>query len=144
MTLRRNGLKSKPARAKTKDLLLRDPNFVAKSLNASFEAPPLACEASALTTELTAPNHIYFTPKNQLCKHRPLASPTFWRDKMITTQPAELLMADLIPQAHLREAENRVKQRVIRHQAFMVAMRTQVNCRIHDLVDSQLLPAEVL
>ena len=28
-----------------KDLLLRHPNFVAKSINASFESPPLACEA---------------------------------------------------------------------------------------------------
>ena len=54
-----------------KHLLLRHPNFVAKSLDASFEPQPLACEASALTTELTARNHIYFTPKNQLCKHRP-------------------------------------------------------------------------
>jgi hypothetical protein len=55
-----------------KDLLLRHPNFVAKSTDASFEAPPLACEASALTTELTAQNQLYFTPKNQLCKHKPL------------------------------------------------------------------------
>ena len=39
-----------------KDLLLRHPNFVAKSADASFEPPPLACEASALTTELTAQN----------------------------------------------------------------------------------------
>ena len=39
-----------------KDLLLRHPNFVAKSKDPSFEPPPLACEASALTTELTAPN----------------------------------------------------------------------------------------
>ena len=39
-----------------KDLLLRHPNFVAKSTDASFEPSPLACEASALTTELTAPN----------------------------------------------------------------------------------------
>ncbi|MCK4369068.1 MAG: hypothetical protein KAV68_05325 [Dehalococcoidales bacterium] len=38
------------------DLLLRHPNFVAKSKDPSFEPPPLACEASALTTELTAPN----------------------------------------------------------------------------------------
>ena len=37
-----------------KDLLLRHPNFVAKSTDASFETPHLACEASALTTELTA------------------------------------------------------------------------------------------
>ncbi len=40
-----------------KDLLLRHPNFVAKSTDASFEPSPLACEASTLTTELTAPNH---------------------------------------------------------------------------------------
>ncbi len=35
-------------------LLLRHPNFVAKSQNAKRELSPLACEASALTTELTA------------------------------------------------------------------------------------------
>jgi len=39
-----------------KDLLLRHPNFVAKPTTTSFEPPPLACEASALTTELTAQN----------------------------------------------------------------------------------------
>ena len=42
--------------ASEKDLLLRHPNFVAKSAGPSFEPPPLACEASALTTELTARN----------------------------------------------------------------------------------------
>ena len=46
-----------------KDLLLRHPNFVAKLPNAKREPPPLACEASALTTELTAPNYIYPAPK---------------------------------------------------------------------------------
>jgi len=56
-----------------KDLLLRHPNFVAKSKDPSFEPPPLACEASALTTELTAPSPIYFNPKDRLCKHRHLA-----------------------------------------------------------------------
>ena len=35
-------------------LLLRHQNFVAKSQNARRELSPLACEASALTTELTA------------------------------------------------------------------------------------------
>ena len=44
------------SRSKIKDLLLRHPNFVAKSIDASFETSPLACEASALTTELTARN----------------------------------------------------------------------------------------
>ncbi len=42
-----------------KDLLLRHPNFVANSKGPSFEAPPLACEASALTTELIAHFRIY-------------------------------------------------------------------------------------
>ena len=41
---------------RTKDLLLRYPNFVAKSPASSFELTPVACEASALTTELTAQN----------------------------------------------------------------------------------------
>jgi hypothetical protein len=51
-------------------------------LDASYalRETPLACEASALTAELTAQNHIYFTPKNQLCKHRPLASSNFCAD----------------------------------------------------------------
>ena len=40
--------------SRTKDLLLRYPNFVAKSPDLSFEPTPIACEASALTTELTA------------------------------------------------------------------------------------------
>ena len=35
-------------------LLLRDLNFVAKSQNVRREPSPLECEASALTTELTA------------------------------------------------------------------------------------------
>ena len=38
-----------------KDLLLRHPNFVAKSSSLSFEATAPECEAGALTTELTAP-----------------------------------------------------------------------------------------
>ena len=57
---------------------------------------------------------------------------------------AELLMADLIPQAHPRRAENRLRQRVIRHRAFMIVMRTRVKCRIHDLVDSQILQPAIL
>ncbi len=40
--------------SRTEDLLLRYPNFVAKSPELSFEPSPPKCEASALTTELTA------------------------------------------------------------------------------------------
>ena len=52
-------------------------------------------------------------------------------------------MADLVPQAHLRKAENRIKQRVIRHRAFLIVMRTRLKCRIHNLIDSQLLSRDV-
>ena len=58
-----------------KDLLLRRHDFVAKSKRASFETTPLACEASALTTELTAQNHTHFSPQERLCKDAYLASP---------------------------------------------------------------------
>ena len=53
-TLRHLAMHNKPANGK--HLLLCHPNFVAKSKDPSFEPPPLGCEASALTTELTARN----------------------------------------------------------------------------------------
>jgi len=77
-------------------------------------------------------------------KVKAIASAKIKTDAIDSRTLAQLLMADLIPQAHLRKAENRVKQRVIRHRAFMVVMRTRVKCRIHDSVDSQLLPPDVL
>ncbi len=40
---------SRSRQGSNKHLLLRHPNFVAKSKDPSFEPPPLACEASALT-----------------------------------------------------------------------------------------------
>jgi transposase len=77
-------------------------------------------------------------------KVKAIASAKIKTDAIDSRTLAELLMADLVPQAHLRKAENRVKQRAIRHRAFVVVTRTRVKCRIHDLVDSQLLPKEVL
>jgi len=77
-------------------------------------------------------------------KVKAIASAKVKTDAIDSRTLAQLLMADLIPQAHLRKAENRLKQRVIRHRAFMVVMRTRVKSRIHGLVDSQLLPVEVL
>jgi transposase len=77
-------------------------------------------------------------------KVKAIASAKIKTDAIDSRTLAQLLMADLIPQAHLRKGDNRVKQRVIRHRAFMVVMRTRVKCRIHDLVDSQLLLPEVL
>lgn len=77
-------------------------------------------------------------------KVKAIASAKIKTDAIDSRTLAQLLMADLIPQAHLRKGENRAKQRVVRHRAFMVVMRTRVKNRIHDLVDSQLLSPEVL
>jgi len=77
-------------------------------------------------------------------KVKAIASAKIKTDKIDSQILARLLIADLIPQAHLRKRDNRVKQGMIRHRAFWVVMRTRVKCRIHDLVDSQLLPPEVL
>jgi len=77
-------------------------------------------------------------------KVKAIASAKIKTDAIDSRTLVRLLMADLIPQAHLRKGENRVKQRVIRHRAFMVVMRTRVKSRIHDLVDSQLLPPKAL
>jgi transposase len=73
-----------------------------------------------------------------------IASANIKTDKIDSQILARVLMANLIPQAHLPKGDNRIKQRVIRLRAFWVVMRTRVKCRIHDLVDSQLWPPEVL
>jgi hypothetical protein len=45
----------KPSQVRRKHLLLRHPNFVSDPETLSFGTQPLACEASALATELTVP-----------------------------------------------------------------------------------------
>ena len=77
-------------------------------------------------------------------KVKAIASAKIKTDAIDSRTLAQLLMADLIPQSHLRKGDNRIKQRIIRHRAFMVLMRTRVKSRIHALVDSQLLPPHVL
>jgi len=52
----RNQIKRNPVRAKTRHLLLRGPNFVSGPRDFEASPAPLACEASALTAELTARN----------------------------------------------------------------------------------------
>ena len=71
MKPRKNQVRRNLIGTETKDLLLRDPNFVSNSGDSSFERRPLACEASALTAELTALNYFHFNPKGRLCKYRP-------------------------------------------------------------------------
>jgi transposase len=77
-------------------------------------------------------------------KVKAIASAKVKTDAIDSRTLALLLKADLIPQAHLRKAENRMKQKVIRHRAFLVATRTRIKNRINDMVDNQLLPKEVL
>jgi transposase len=77
-------------------------------------------------------------------KVKAIASAKVKTDAIDSRTLAQLLMANLIPEAHLRKADNRIKQRVIRHRAFLVAMRTRVKNRINDIVNSQLLPTEML
>ncbi len=63
----------KPARrmaGEKEGRLLLGVKSVPESLSARREPRALECEASVLTTELTAPIHSYFTPKSQLCKIR--------------------------------------------------------------------------
>ena len=61
-------------RVKTGGLLPRRPDFVAESRDASLERGRVECEASALSTELTARNRSYFSPENRDCQKGPLAS----------------------------------------------------------------------
>jgi len=64
-------------------------------------------------------------------KVQAIASAKIKTDKIDSQILARLLIANLIPQAHLWKKENRIKQRVIRHRAFWVVMRTRVKCRVH-------------
>jgi len=72
-------------------------------------------------------------------KVKAIASAKIKTDAIDSRTLARLLKADLIPQAHLREADNRIKQKVIRHRAFMVAMRTRFKNKVNDLVNNRLL-----
>jgi transposase len=76
-------------------------------------------------------------------KVKAIASAKIKTDKIDSQILARLLAADLIPEAHLRNAENREKQRVIRHRAFMVAIRSRLKCRVHGLVDGLVMTADV-
>jgi transposase len=72
-------------------------------------------------------------------KIKAIASAKIKTDAIDSRTLAQLLKADLIPQAHLREADNRIKQKVIRHRAFMVAMRTKIKNKVNDQVSNRLL-----
>jgi len=66
-----------------------------------------------------------------------IASARIKTDKIDSRILAELLAADLIPEAHIREDGNRQNQQMLRQRAFFVASRTRVKNRIHYLIDGQ-------
>ncbi|MFQ5976339.1 MAG: IS110 family transposase [Candidatus Hydrothermarchaeales archaeon] len=70
-------------------------------------------------------------------KVKAIASARIKNDKIDSNILAELLKADLIPEAHLRNEENRTRLKVLRQRAFFVKLRTMVRNRIHDLLDEQ-------
>lgn len=74
-------------------------------------------------------------------KVKAIASARIKNDKIDSRILAELLSADLIPEAYIRPEENREKQTVLRQRAMLVSMRTRIKNRIHVLVDRQ--PYEV-
>ncbi|MCP3684921.1 MAG: IS110 family transposase [bacterium] len=65
-----------------------------------------------------------------------IASARIKTDKIDSRILAELLSADLIPEAHIRNEKNRLHQTIIRQRAFYVASRTRVKNRIGYLIDS--------
>ena len=50
---------------------------------------------------------------------------------------AQLLRADLIPEAYLRDKGNRKRQKILRSRCFYVKMQTKIKNKIHILIDSQ-------
>lgn len=66
-----------------------------------------------------------------------IASARIKNDKIDSRILAELLSADLIPEAHIREESNRRKQTILRQRVFFVSSRSRVKNRIHVLIDRQ-------
>lgn len=58
-------------------------------------------------------------------------------DKRDSRILAHLLRTDMIPEVYLRSEENRMAQRVLRHRAFYVEMRTRVKNKIRVLLAQQ-------
>ena len=70
-------------------------------------------------------------------KVKAIASARIKNDRIDSKILAQLLAADLIPEAHGRSAENRQALAVVRQRAFWVDMRTRFKNRVHDVIDRQ-------
>jgi transposase len=70
-------------------------------------------------------------------KVRVIAEAKIKTDEIDSEILAQLLRADLIPEAYLRPAELREKQSVMRQRSFWIRQRVQIRNRIHALIDGQ-------
>lgn len=70
-------------------------------------------------------------------KVRAIAEAKIKTDSIDSETLAQLLRADLIPQAYLRDKENQIKQRILRARSFYVKLKTQIKNRIHYMIDYQ-------
>jgi transposase len=70
-------------------------------------------------------------------KVRAIAEAKIKTDEIDSEILAQLLRADLIPEAYLRSAELREKQSILRLRSFWIRQRTATRNRIHALIDGQ-------
>jgi transposase len=70
-------------------------------------------------------------------KVRAIAEAKIKTDEIDSEILAQLLRADLIPEAYVRSKELREKQLVVRLRSFWIRQRVQLRNRIHTLIDAQ-------
>ena len=70
-------------------------------------------------------------------KTRAIAEAKIKTDSIDAYTLAQLLRADLIPEAYLRDKGNRKRQKILRSRCFYVKMQTKIKNKIHILIDSQ-------
>lgn len=67
-------------------------------------------------------------------KTKAIASARIKTDKIDAATLAQLLRADLVPQAHISSAQARLNKELLRHRAVLVRMRTAMKNRVHALL----------
>jgi len=77
-------------------------------------------------------------------KVKAIASAKIKNDKIDSKVLAQLLRADLIPEAYIPSQETRLKKNILRQRMFFVRLRTMLKNRVHSLVDRNNVPGEEL
>lgn len=77
-------------------------------------------------------------------KVKAIASARIKTDAIDSRTLTDLLRADLIPEAHIRQPAVRARQHVLRQRAFCTKLRTSVRNQIHVLLDRQAPPVRAV